>query len=155
MEWLRKRTKHFPTRCKRYRLNPQNQLCRHCMYGLYKTMISAPTKENALTLAAVDTGGKSTQEQGQIRVWALPTAGPEVTSSQYCRASYSRVGGVWLTVGERTPTVQTQKYSYYCIPWTGETGGLQSIGSQRVGHDWMCIGARTRTHIPLIFWFTL
>ena len=22
------------------------------------------------------------------------------------------------------------------IPWTEETGGLQSIGSQRVGHDW-------------------
>ena len=21
------------------------------------------------------------------------------------------------------------------IPWTGETGGLQSMGSQRVGHD--------------------
>ena len=22
------------------------------------------------------------------------------------------------------------------IPWTGEPGGLQSMGSQRVGHDW-------------------
>ena len=22
------------------------------------------------------------------------------------------------------------------IPWTQEPGGLQSIGSQRVGHDW-------------------
>ena len=22
------------------------------------------------------------------------------------------------------------------IPWTGEPGGLQSTGSQRVGHDW-------------------
>ena len=22
------------------------------------------------------------------------------------------------------------------IPWTDEPGGLQSIGSQRVGHDW-------------------
>ena len=22
------------------------------------------------------------------------------------------------------------------IPWTEEPGGLQSIGSQRVGHDW-------------------
>jgi len=38
------------------------------MYGIYKTMMSAPTKENALALAAVDTGGKSVQEQGQIRV---------------------------------------------------------------------------------------
>ena len=23
------------------------------------------------------------------------------------------------------------------IPWTEETGGLQSMGSQRVGHDWV------------------
>ena len=23
------------------------------------------------------------------------------------------------------------------IPWTEEPGGLQSMGSQRVGHDWM------------------
>ena len=27
------------------------------------------------------------------------------------------------------------------IPWTGEPGGLQPIGSERVGHDWM-----TNTH---------
>ena len=24
----------------------------------------------------------------------------------------------------------------YGIPWTEEPGGLQSMGSQRVGHDW-------------------
>jgi len=24
------------------------------------------------------------------------------------------------------------------IPWTEETGGLQSMGSQRVGHHWTC-----------------
>ena len=33
------------------------------------------------------------------------------------------------------------------IPWTGEPGGLQSMGSQRVGHDWAtslsCIGEGT------------
>ena len=28
------------------------------------------------------------------------------------------------------------------IPWTGEPGGLQSMGSQRVRHDWA-----TNTHI--------
>ena len=29
------------------------------------------------------------------------------------------------------------------IPWTGEPGGLQSLGSQRVRHDWAtntCLG---------------
>ena len=31
------------------------------------------------------------------------------------------------------------------IPWTEEPGGLQSIGSQRVGHDWRDL-AGTRAH---------
>ena len=30
------------------------------------------------------------------------------------------------------------------IPWTEEPGGLQSMGSQRVGHDW---SDNTHTHI--------
>ena len=25
------------------------------------------------------------------------------------------------------------------VPWTEEHGGLQSMGSQRVRHDWVCI----------------
>ena len=29
------------------------------------------------------------------------------------------------------------------IPWTEEPGGLQSVGSQRVGHDWV---TNTHTH---------
>ena len=32
------------------------------------------------------------------------------------------------------------------IPWTEDPGGLQSMGSQRVGHDWM-----TNTHIICIW----
>ena len=31
--------------------------------------------------------------------------------------------------------------SAWRIPWTGEPGGLQSMGSQRVGHDWACTHA--------------
>ena len=33
------------------------------------------------------------------------------------------------------------------IPWTEEPGGLQSIGSQRIGHDWSdlaCMHASAR-----------
>ena len=35
------------------------------------------------------------------------------------------------------------------IPWTGEPGGLQTVVSQRVGHDWA-----TNTHVGIyhIFW---
>ena len=32
------------------------------------------------------------------------------------------------------------------IPWTEETGGLQSMGSQRVVHDCVTECARTHTH---------
>ena len=40
------------------------------------------------------------------------------------------------------------------IPWTGESGELQSMGSQRVGHDWVtdhmyvhtCTHTHTHTH---------
>ena len=31
------------------------------------------------------------------------------------------------------------RYSCWRIPWTGEPGGLQSTGLQRVGHDWACL----------------
>ena len=47
---------------KLYKLNPHNQLCRICVYGIYKRPLKVPTKENALALRAVDTGGKNTQE---------------------------------------------------------------------------------------------
>ena len=33
------------------------------------------------------------------------------------------------------------------IPWTEESGGLQSMGLQRVGHDWAC----THTHTHMIW----
>ena len=65
--WLRKKTQNLPTSCTSCRLNPHNQLGRLCVYGIYKRTLSAPTKENALALMAVDIGGKNTLEQDQIR----------------------------------------------------------------------------------------
>ena len=38
------------------------------------------------------------------------------------------------------------------IPWTGEPGGLQSMGFQRVGHgcnNWACMGSISSYHYPL------
>ena len=43
------------------------------------------------------------------------------------------------------------------IPWTEEPGGLQSIGSQRDGHDWTHPCVRVHTHtvtLWLTFWGT-
>ena len=32
------------------------------------------------------------------------------------------------------------------IPWTEEPGGLQSMGSHRVGHDWSDLAAAAAAH---------
>ena len=41
------------------------------------------------------------------------------------------------------------------IPWTEEPGGLQSMSSQRVGHDWACIRASSVGSLVLIscYWW--
>ena len=41
---------------------------RLCLYGIYKRTLRAPTKENALVLRSVDSGGKNTQDKDQIRI---------------------------------------------------------------------------------------
>ena len=38
------------------------------------------------------------------------------------------------------------------IPWTGEPGGLQSTGSQRVGHDWRLCTAKQRASWWTVLW---
>ena len=60
--WLRKKTQNLPTSCTSYRLNPPNQLGRLCVYGIYKRILRALTKENALVLIAADIAGKDTEE---------------------------------------------------------------------------------------------
>ena len=44
--WLRKKTQNLPTGCTSCRLNPHNQLSRLCVYGIYKRLFRAPSKEN-------------------------------------------------------------------------------------------------------------
>ena len=62
------------------RLNPQDQLGRLCVQGIYERSLRALVKENALALIAEDTGGKNTEEWDQIRIRAAPTAGPEIST---------------------------------------------------------------------------
>ena len=76
----REKTQNVPTRCTSCRLNPHDQLSRLCVYGICKRPLRVSTKENAVTLIAVDTGGKNTQELDQIRICTAPTAGPEISS---------------------------------------------------------------------------
>ena len=39
------------------------------------------------------------------------------------------------------------------LPWTEEPGGLQSLGSQRVGHDFTTRTYTTFSNIHIISWF--
>ena len=39
------------------------------------------------------------------------------------------------------------------MPWTEEPGGLQSMGSQRVGHDWVTNISKSRRHAGYILYF--
>ena len=48
--------------------NPHIQLNGVCVYRIYKQTMTVPTKEDALSLAAVDIGGKHTWEHIKIRV---------------------------------------------------------------------------------------
>ena len=105
--WLRKKTQNLPTNCASWRLNPHDQPGRLGVYGKYKRSSRAPTKENALVLIAVDIGGKNTRERDQIRIWAAPTAGPEI--STVLEGILGRWGGLWLPAKERTLTAVTQE----------------------------------------------
>ena len=78
--WLRNKIQNLPTSFTSCRLNPHDQLGRLCDYGTYKRSLRAPTKENTLVLIALDIGGNNTEEQDQIRSWAAPTAGPEIST---------------------------------------------------------------------------
>ena len=66
--------------------------------------------------------------------WAFP-GGSEV------KASARNVGDLGLILGSgRSPGEENKIATYssiltWRIPWTEEPGGLQSTGSQRVGHD--------------------
>ena len=105
--WLRKKTQNLPISCTSCRLNPHDQLSRFCVYGIYERPLEASTKDNALALIAVDTGGKNTQEWDQIRIWTAPTAGPEI--STMLEGILGRWGGLWRSVRERTLTAVTQE----------------------------------------------
>ena len=61
---------------------------------------------------------------------------------------------------EKTITTHSS-FLAWRIPWTEELGGLQSTGSQSVGHDWMTNTFSFTSHIclyflhPVIYWWML
>lgn len=96
------RIENFSISCTNCWLNSHYQLRRLYVYGSYKVTMTVPTKEVAIALAAVDIWGKHIWVQEQIRIWAVPTDGPETNQVQHWRTSYSQEGG-----GARTLKAQT------------------------------------------------
>ena len=65
--------------------------------------------------------------------------------------------GAWWTAVHRVTKSRTwlsaNTHTHpWRIPWTEEPGGLQSIGSQRAGHDWAQTHTHTHTHIHTGQW---
>ena len=72
--WLRKKTESFSNSCTGWKLNPHNQLVRLCVCGIYKRAMSVPTKEHP---GYERTSSGRCGCGGRIRVWTIPTTGPE------------------------------------------------------------------------------
>ena len=72
------------------------------------------------------------------------TSGKEPT----CRCRRRKRSKFDLWVAELTHGIPLQCSSWR-IPWTEEPGGLQSIGSPRVGHDWSDLAHSTHLQAPL------
>ena len=70
-------------------------------------------------------------------------SGKESTSNEGDAGSIPGLGNPL----EKEMTTQSNILAWK-FPWTEEFGGLQSMGPQRVGHDWACI----RIFIILSFW---
>jgi len=95
------------------------------------------TNENLLcnmgsSVSAGDLNGKGTQKRGDIGVGASLVAQrvknlPAVQEAQVWSVS-------WEEPLEKGVTTRSS-ILVWRIPWTEEPGGLQSMGSQRIGHD--------------------
>ena len=76
--------------------------------------------------------------------WGFP--GGSVIKNPPVNAEDARDPGLILGL-ERCPGGENGNHSSILagiIPWTEEPGGLQSVGSQRVGYDW---AANTHTRV--------
>ena len=72
-------------------------------------------------------------------IWLGSHMRNEETSYSLSRCVLGLREGVQSPGGEDPPEEGTATHSStlaWRIPWTEEPGGLQSMGSQRVGHDW-------------------
>ena len=91
---------------------------------------SISTKQNALALTAVDAGGKNLQEENQIRVCAVPTAGLETSSPETGGLPSKAEVGCESQEGKGCCQLRPEKniyyYSYILICSVVDSGFLSS-----------------------------
>ena len=75
-----------------------------------------------------------------VQPWSLNLAHGTVVENLPANSGDSRhrgsISGSGRTSGVKKWQLAVVFFLAWRIPWTEESGGLQSIGSQRVGHDW-------------------
>ena len=67
----------------------------------------------------------------------VPSLQLEIVESACNAGDPGSIPGLGRCPGERTG--YPLQYSYWRTPWTEDPGGLPSMGSQRVGHNWLTL----------------
>ena len=91
---------------------------------------------------------------GKIILSLIHTSFPSVSAVKNLPATYGTQPIRIISLGPENP-VEKKMATHFNIlsrktPWIGETAGLQSMGSQRVSHDWLSMQA-TYIHNYLFF----
>ena len=83
--------------------------------------------------------------QAQPYIWGFQSGSGAMVKNLLVNAGDTRDAGlipVWGLSLEESIATHSSTFAWR-IPWTEEPGGLQSMGSQRIRHDW----AQTHTHM--------
>ena len=64
---------------------------------------------------------------------------PKIASSEYVREKLSKINNRPNDNNLEKEMATHSSILAWRIPWMEELGGLQSMGLQRVGHDWACV----------------
>ena len=128
----------------------------HCKQTLYRLSHQGSFYSQEI-LKSQNNSGKGKQSWRAHTSWfeniiKLQWASQVVLVVKNPPANAGDVRGVGSIPGSGTSSGGAQsnplQYSCWKIPWTNEPGRLQSIGSQRVRHDWSNL-AHTHAHIKL------
>ena len=104
----------------------------HCTWSLSHAQLCDPkdcSRQAPLSMGIL---------QARILEW-VATSSSRGSSQPSDQTQFSHIAGIGFTIGERNGN--PLQYSCWRIPGTEEPGGLPSVGSHRVRHDWSDLAA--------------